>query len=316
MLHLFFFPLPHMTALDTLILGLYGMAAEPDWRAARERALELLRIHFHAQSAAWLTTSEGGVGPFTESVHSGFTKVQLSGLKFTAAEPVQTLEVPGGTVRAVRYNHASRHLVSVLLLRWGSAVPLPEVIILTSAVGQLAEASALAQKLFVQRDEWLLSMGRSNRGAAALVDARGTAHAGTDRFRKVLEARRFPPNQLPFTLPDLGNDAHAALVHEGLHVRIERMDGLFLVHLREPLPLDILSPREQQIARALGAGKTFKSVAKQCDISISTVANHATRIYRKLGIFRREELVELIRAPGSSPVTVPTPKPGRIKKAG
>ncbi len=104
-------------------------------------------------------------------------------------------------------------------------------------------------------------------------------------------------------------------MHEGLHVRIERMDGLSLVHLREPLPFDILSPREQQIARALGAGKTFKSVAKQCDISISTVANHATRIYRKLGIFRREELVELIRAPGASPVATPTPKPGRVKKA-
>ena len=306
-----------MTALDTLILGLYGMAAEPDWRAARERSLELLRIHFHAQSAAWITTSEGGAGPFTESVHSGFTKVQLRGLKFTAAEPVQTLDLPGGAVRAVRYNHASRHLVSVLVMRWGASVPQPDAALLGSAVGHLAEASALAQKLFVQRDEWLLSMSRSNRGAAALVDARGTVHAGTERFRKVLETRRYSPSQLPFTLPDLGNNTHTALVHEGLHVRIEFMDGLYLVHLREPLPLDILSPREQQIARALGAGKTFKSVAKQCEISISTVANHATRIYRKLGIFRREELVELIRAPGVTALTPPKPKVKAVsKKAG
>ncbi len=305
-----------MTALDNLIHGLYGMTAESDWRAARERALELLRIHSHAQSAAWITTSEGGAGPFTESVHSGFTKTQLSSFKFTTAQPVQVVAVPGGVVHVIRYNHSSRHLVSVVALRWSDAVTVPEAAILGSAVAHLAESSALAQKLFVQRDEWLLHMGRSNRGAAALVDARGTAHAGTDRFRKILEARRFQPNQLPFTLPDLGNDSHAALVYEGLHVRIERMDGLFLVHLRQPLPFDILSPREQQIARALGAGKTFKSVAKQCEISISTVANHATRIYRKLGIFRREELVELIRAPGAAPATAITPKPGRVKKLG
>lgn len=303
-----------MNALDQIIHGLYGMAAEADWRAARERALELMRIHFHAQCAAWITTSEGGAGPFTESVQSGFTKTQLASLKFTTAKPVQVFEVAGGVVHVIRYNHASRHLVSVVALRWADAVAVPDALLLTSAVGHLAESSALAQKLFVQRDEWLLSMGRSNRGAAALVDAHGTAHAGTERFRKMLEVRQFQPNQLPFTVPDLGHDTHAALVHEGLHVRIERMDGLYLVHLRQPLPFDILSPREQQIARALGAGKTFKSVAKQCEISISTVANHATRIYRKLGIFRREELVELIRAPGASPVPVPTPKPGRRMK--
>ena len=58
---------------------------------------------------------------------------------------------------------------------------------------------------------------------------------------------------------------------------------------------DVLSPREQEIARALAMGKTFKSVAREFEIAISTVANHASRIYRKLGIYRREELVELLR---------------------
>ncbi len=303
-----------MTALDTLIHGLYGVVTETDWRAARERGLELIRIHFHAQSAAWVTTSEGGAGPFTDSVHSGFTKAQLSGLKFTSAAPVQLLDSQGVVMRAVRYNHSNRLLVSVLVLRWGEAVAVPPAETLLCAVIHLSEAAALAARLFVQRDEWLLSMGRSNRGAAALVDVRGTVHADTERFRKMLEGRRYSASQLPFKLPEITNDSVVALVHDGLHVRIERMEGLCLVHLREPLPFDILSPREQQIARALGAGKTFKSVAKQCDISISTVANHATRIYRKLGIFRREELVELIRAPGASPVALPTPKPGRIKK--
>jgi len=288
-----------MNALDALINGLYGMVSEADWRVARERSLELLRLFVRAESVAWVTTSEGGAGPFTESVQSGMSKSQLTGLKFTAASPLQVIQVSSGTVYAIRYNHKSRHLVSVLMLRWEQGDTLPDESLLLTAVTHLAEAGALAQSLFVQRDEWLMQMGRSNRGAAALVDAHGAVHAGTERFRKVLEAGRLMSSQLPFSLPEIShNQTHAALVHEGLHVRIERMDGLYLVHLREPLPLDLLSPREQQIARALGDGKTFKSVARQFEISISTVANHATRIYRKLGVFRREELVDRIRTPG------------------
>ena len=305
-----------MNAFDALIQSLYGMAAETDWRAARERALELLRLHFHAQAAGWITTSEGGAGPFTESVHSGITKAQLVALKFTAAEPAQSVDTAHGPTIAARYNHQNRTLVSVVQLRFSNQVEPPEAALRRRAVGHLAEASALAMKLFVQRDEWLLWMGRSNRGAAALVDSAGVVHAGTDRFRRILESRNLPPQLLPTQLPDTVSNDQAAFVYEGLHARIERMDGLFLVHLRQPLPLDILSPREQQIARALGAGKTFKTVAKQCEISVSTVANHATRIYRKLGIFRREELVELIREPGAAPsANKVTPKPGRVKRA-
>jgi len=76
------------------------------------------------------------------------------------------------------------------------------------------------------------------------------------------------------------------------------------LHARRPMPLDGLSPREQQIARALGNGKTFKSVARQYDIAVSTVANHASRIYRKLGIYRREDLVDLVRRPQAEPSVI------------
>ena len=69
-----------------------------------------------------------------------------------------------------------------------------------------------------------------------------------------------------------------------------------LLYARKVQALDGLSPREQEIARALAAGKTLKSVARQYGIATSTVANHASRIYRKLGIYRREELFDLIRS--------------------
>lgn len=293
-----------MTPLDSLIRSLYAVSLETDWRAARDRGLGLLVRHFGADAGAWLSSSEGSsVGPYSETLQSGFSKTALTSLRFQDGQPVLTPTSPV-PVRAVRHPHGGGRLVSVLALRWSDKnKTLPEPEVLRSAVSHLAEAAVLAMRQFVQRDEWLRDMGRPNRGAAALVDVRGVVHAGSERFFELMSSQGNDGGRLSFSLPETLLDDGGAFVRDGLHLRVEPMDGLYLVHARKPLPLDVLSPREQQIARALGAGKTFKSVARQCDIAVSTVANHATRIYRKLGVFRREELVELMRSAGIGPVS-------------
>jgi len=47
------------------------------------------------------------------------------------------------------------------------------------------------------------------------------------------------------------------------------------------LPLDGLSRAEQEIAARAGGRQDFQSIARQFEIAISTVANHASRIYKK-----------------------------------
>lgn len=283
-----------MSPHDRLIHRVYATAAESDWQLARQRLLALLLEQLGAGGAAWLTTDESGLGGcYTESLHSGFSRSALQALRFAEGE---TLLTPAGgpPARVLRYAHESRPLVSLLALHWPEGASPPPAEWLHQAALHAAEAAALSMRLFVRRDEWLREMGRQNRGAAALVDARGVIHAASERFLALLgadAATRFP-------LPEALLDEGGAYVREGLHVRVEAMDGLYLVHVRQPLALDILSPREQQIARALGEGKTFKSIARNCGIAVSTVANHATRIYRKLGVYRREELVGLIRSSG------------------
>ena len=104
-------------------------------------------------------------------------------------------------------------------------------------------------------------------------------------------------DHLPFPLPDDPSEERGAFSHGTLRFRLVATDGRrFLLYARNVQALDGLSPREQEIARALAAGKTLKSVARQYGIATSTVANHASRIYRKLGIYRREELFDLIRS--------------------
>ena len=282
---------------DPLIQSVYAAAAASGWQAARQRVLALLIEHLGASSGAWLTSGPSGLsGCYTESPDSGFSRSSLQALHFQEG-PALSAEASGPPLRILRHAHAGSPLLSLLALRWPAQPvrPPPEQALLQQAVMHGAEAAALAMRLFVLRDEWLREMGRQNRGAAALVDARGTVHAASERFLELTGAAGAPRS---FALPEAMLDQGGAFVRDGLHIRVEASDDLYLLHVRPPLALDILSPREQQIARGLGEGKTFKSIARNCGIAVSTVANHATRIYRKLGVYRREELVEAIRSSG------------------
>jgi len=163
----------------------------------------------------------------------------------------------------------------------------------------MIEASAFALTQYIGRDDWLSRLGRTSRGSAAFVDAVGTIYAISPQFIDLLEEAGLAAgkSRLPFALPEeVQGPSGGEFVCGTLHIRVARQGNLYLLHARKPLPLDSLSPREQEIARALGDGKTLKSIARHYGIAVSTVANHTTRIYRKLAIYRREDLVELVRA--------------------
>ncbi|WP_394388792.1 helix-turn-helix transcriptional regulator [Shewanella woodyi] len=74
-------------------------------------------------------------------------------------------------------------------------------------------------------------------------------------------------------------------------------ESLFKIEARLIGPLDKLTVRELEIASWLGKGMTFKQVAKALELSPSTVSNHLYRMYQKLGIASRSELVALLNNP-------------------
>lgn len=293
--------------IDRLIQVLYGTALELDWPTFRREALALVCNASGALSARWLTRSRGSVhGEFSEWPGSGGDAEILLSLappnnqreRWVDSLPVEN---PGQAARQgliLNYSHRSSPLLtSLILLEFpkGEEVELKED--LRRAVGHMVEASTLSLRQVVQRDEWLISLGRPSRGSAALVDEDGTVYSASARFRDLLagEFGEGDFHDLPFRLPRTALEEQGIFTVGALHLRVSTHGRLFLLHARRPLPLDGLSPREQEIARALAEGKTFKTVARQLDIAVSTVANHASRIYRKLGIFRREELVNLLQ---------------------
>ena len=55
-----------------------------------------------------------------------------------------------------------------------------------------------------------------------------------------------------------------------------------------------LSPREAEVARMVARGLTNRAIATALDISLWTVATHLRRIFAKLGVNNRAEMVALV----------------------
>ncbi len=296
--------------MDRLLEAFYAAAFHLEWVRFRPHALELLCKATGASAAAWLTRASNDLpGEYAQWPEGSAIEQQVvHALSFGAGEHVRYLrDIPPGLGHeqqavALSLAHRGTHLHSVLLLSLPPNVD-PGAEYLLRAGGHLLQAGTLALSQFVRRDEWLHALGRASRGCSALIDRRGAVYVASQRFRELIGAQYGNPDfaELPFPLPaqtleEEGGDFSL----QGVHFRLNREGNLFLLHARRPHPLDGLSPREQEIARALGQGKTFKTVARDYDIAISTVANHASRIYKKLGLYRREDLVGLLRTAATS----------------
>lgn len=201
---------------------------------------------------------------------------------------------------ALRCAHPSRpvHSLILLLRRDGRpAFSAEDGERLRGLAPHLGGALALALRGLANVDQLLQSLGRPSRHSAAVLDDRGALLEADEKFETLLRAH-FPAwrgGRLPFPLPPLDRAGAEEHVVASLHVRGTRNEGLTVVHLREINPMDLLSPRERDVVRAIASGLTLKSIGKRLDISPSTVANHAARIYAKLGIHSRDRLVEMLK---------------------
>lgn len=205
-----------------------------------------------------------------------------------------------GQVLALRCPHPSRpmHSLVLFLRREGQpAFNADDIAHMRLLAPHLGNGMTLALRAFTNIDQLLQSLGRPSRHSAGVLDDRGMLLEADDTFRALLRAH-FPDwygGHLPFPLPPLDRSGAEEPVIGGLHVRGTRSEGLTIVHLREINPMDLLSPRERDVVRAIASGLTLKSIGKRLNISPSTVANHAARIYAKLGIHSRDRLVEMLK---------------------
>lgn len=76
------------------------------------------------------------------------------------------------------------------------------------------------------------------------------------------------------------------LASRGLHVLPPAPDAEV-----QPAGPDVLTPREAEVMELLQNGSSNAEIARELQVSVETVRTHARRIYRKLGVRTRRELL-------------------------
>ena len=95
-------------------------------------------------------------------------------------------------------------------------------------------------------------------------------------------------------------------VREGVLLDVTIRNVRCLLVEQEP-PLQVtLSPRERQIALMVAHGRTNQAIATSLDISVWTVSTHLRRIFAKLAVANRAEMVaRLVADHDYSPLVAP-----------
>jgi DNA-binding CsgD family transcriptional regulator len=77
----------------------------------------------------------------------------------------------------------------------------------------------------------------------------------------------------------------------GVSMMLEHGNVRCVLVVSPQVPRHALSPRELQIARLVADGATNRAIASSLDISLWTVSTHMRRIFAKLDVCSRAEMV-------------------------
>ena len=134
-------------------------------------------------------------------------------------------------------------------------------------------------------------------GARAIARADGTLyHCGKKFAELVLEiwpewkSGRLPEELMAVVYPN----GESILADHGIAVATSTLGNMLFLNIRRISPLNRLSLRELEVAKLYGQGQSYKEIGLLLDIAPATVRNFLGRIYTKLGIGNKMELVSLL----------------------
>lgn len=162
---------------------------------------------------------------------------------------------------------------------------------LDALVGPTVEGLAAARTLEGLDDDSFL-----------VFDGHGRVEHGTERALAWLSDERAEVFVRCVRVADRGESKQFRI--DGVSVRFVRLTGgpsvRYLAMLRDRDHIELrgearLSPTELAVAEDLAVGLTLREVAALRGCAESTVKTHAKKIYRKLGVANRVELVEALR---------------------
>jgi len=154
--------------------------------------------------------------------------------------------------------------------------------------------SAFTHRQFLALKEPInIQQQSSQQDKYAICDNAGIYHAVEPGFLDIMEYHTGVQHHQEFPFILEGEDKNYS--KGKLHISQQKLGDLYRISLRLKNKLDDLSDREKQVVAGICQGSTFKQIAKNLGLSPSTVSNHLYRIYLKLGINSRSELVKLTK---------------------
>lgn len=137
---------------------------------------------------------------------------------------------------------------------------------------------------------------RGDHHATLVADGSGVIHEGDSRCVELLRAQWPGWNGplIPEELRDFSSEqrtgCHGRVCYQSRPIN----DELWLIEIWERGGVDVLTPSERRVAALLADGLTYREAARRLGITVSTVTNHANRIYDKLNIRNKAQLAQVV----------------------
>jgi DNA-binding CsgD family transcriptional regulator len=142
------------------------------------------------------------------------------------------------------------------------------------------------------------AQGDTRRHPMAVVDRLGAIHHAEPAFVEQLKQQwpRWWGPRVPAMVLESLNRADDALAHDGVTLRWSWIGDLALMEISPRSPMDLLSPREREVAIRFAAGASYKEVASALGLAPATVRHHLRTVYGKLGVVDKTGLVKTVGA--------------------
>lgn len=153
----------------------------------------------------------------------------------------------------------------------------------------------IANALQLNRQAAVKSLARSCESLAIVNPHVGILSSGGD-FDGLLrmELGSTVSRRLTALLPAKGEKA--AWQGRDIQIRFSPLGDNFLLRARTRHPTERLSPREQQVAELFSGGMSYHEVAKALNVAPSTARTHIAKIYERLGINSKANLIHALSA--------------------
>ena len=135
----------------------------------------------------------------------------------------------------------------------------------------------------------------TDEGIFAICDPQGWMRHIEDRFIEFIrqEFKGWQPPELPQpVIAWLAESSRSRYEGRGFTLHCWDQSDLILLQLQPKGALDMLTPREKEVAKLYGAGLTYKEIAADLFLAPATVRHHLESIYRKLDICSKVELIQ------------------------